>query len=102
MTRRRFVLRALRHYWRTNLAVVAGIATAVAVLGGALIVGDSVRGTLRDLALDRLGATDLVVTSPHFFRETLAAGQLGGSMIDSFRQADVIEKGSCPALDFVR
>ena len=33
--------RSLRHYWRTNLAVVLGVATAVAVLAGALLVGDS-------------------------------------------------------------
>jgi glycosyltransferase involved in cell wall biosynthesis len=72
MNRRRLVLRALAYYWRTNLAVVAGVATAVAVLAGALVVGDSVRGTLRQLALDRIGATDLVVTAPRFFREALA------------------------------
>jgi putative ABC transport system permease protein len=72
MTRRRLVLRALVYYWRTNLAVIAGVATAVAVLAGALIVGDSVRGTLRQLALDRIGATDIVVTAPRFVREALA------------------------------
>jgi putative ABC transport system permease protein len=72
MNRRRFVLRALTYYWRTNLAVVAGVATAVAVLAGALVVGDSVRGTLRQLALDRLGATDLIVSAPRFLREALA------------------------------
>ena len=72
MNRRRLVLRALAYYWRTNLAVVAGVATAVAVLAGALVVGDSVRGTLRQLALDRIGATDFVVTAPRFFREALA------------------------------
>ena len=73
MTPRRLILRALAHYWRTNTAVVAGVATAVAVLAGALVVGDSVRGTLRRLALDRIGATDFAVTSPHFVREALAA-----------------------------
>ena len=46
---------AWRYYWRTNLAVVLGVATAVAVLAGALLVGDSVRGSLRDLVLQRLG-----------------------------------------------
>jgi ABC-type lipoprotein release transport system permease subunit len=72
MNRRRLTLRALTYYWRTNLAVVAGVATAVAVLAGALVVGDSVRGTLRQLALDRIGATDFAITSPHFVREALA------------------------------
>jgi len=66
------IKRNLTHYWRTNLAVILGVATAVAVLSGALLVGDSVRASLRDLALGRLGKTDLVVTAPGFFRERLA------------------------------
>src|SRR6478609_3613442 len=72
MRPRQLVFRALTFYWRGNLAVVAGVATAVAVLAGALLVGDSVRGSLRDLALQRLGRVDHVVTSTGFFREALA------------------------------
>ena len=72
MTIRQLVVRALTYYWRSNLAVVAGVATAVAVLAGALLVGDSVRGSLRDLVLQRLGRTDRVVFSTGFFREALA------------------------------
>ena len=67
------VLRGLTYYWRTNAAVVLGVATAVAVLAGALLVGDSVRGSLRDLVLQRLGRTDHVLISAGFFREELAA-----------------------------
>src|SRR5881397_3622831 len=67
------VLSSLRYYWRTNLAVVLGVATAVSVLAGALLVGDSVRGSLRDLVLQRLGRTDRLVLSTGFFREALAA-----------------------------
>ena len=59
-------------YWRTNLAVVAGVAVAVAVLAGALLVGASVRSSLRALALERLGGVDHVVTSFGFVRESLA------------------------------
>jgi ABC-type lipoprotein release transport system permease subunit len=66
------VLRGLTYYWRTHAAVVLGVATAVAVLAGALLVGDSVRGSLRDLVFERLGATDQVVVSTGFFREQLA------------------------------
>ena len=65
-------------YWRTNLAVLLGVAAAVAVLGGALLVGDSVRGSLRDLALGRLGMTDQVLASGEFFREELADDVEGG------------------------
>lgn len=69
----RLVLRSLVYYWRTNAAVVLGVATAVAVLAGALLVGDSVRGSLRGLVLERLGRTDHVVVSTGYFREQLAA-----------------------------
>ena len=72
MRMRSLVLRGLTYYWRTNVAVVLGVATAVAVLAGALLVGDSVRGSLRDLVLQRLGRADQVVSSVGFFREGLA------------------------------
>src|SRR6185436_3380022 len=67
------IKRSLSYYWRTNLAVVLGVATAVAVLAGALLVGDSVRASLRDLFLQRLGNTASVITSTGFFRDQLAA-----------------------------
>ena len=72
MSRSWFVLRSLIHYRGVNLTVVAGGGVAVAVLAGALLVGGSVRGSLRDLALGRLGLTDTVVTTPVFFRDALA------------------------------
>jgi len=37
-----------------------------------MIVGDSVRGSLRQMTLDRLGAVDHALTSHRFFRESLA------------------------------
>src|SRR5688572_3451727 len=73
MTTTQLVKRNLTYFWRTNLAVIAGVAIAVSVLAGALLVGDSVRGSLRDLFLQRLGNTDYVVTSAGFFREQLAS-----------------------------
>jgi putative ABC transport system permease protein len=62
-------LRSAVYYWRTNLAVMLGVAAAVSVLAGALVVGDSVRGSLVDIALGRLGRTDQVLSSMGFFRE---------------------------------
>ena len=35
------IQRSLTHYWRTNLAVLLGVIAATAVIGGALLVGDS-------------------------------------------------------------
>ncbi len=64
--------RNLGYYWRNHVAVAGGVAIAVAVLAGALLVGDSVRGSLRDLVVGRLGNTDSVVTSAGVFREKLA------------------------------
>ena len=57
------VLRGLTHYRRTHVAVVLGVGVAVTVLAGAFIVGDSMRASLRDLVLQRLGRTDTVLTS---------------------------------------
>ncbi|HET7114381.1 MAG TPA: FtsX-like permease family protein, partial [Pyrinomonadaceae bacterium] len=74
----RLLKRGLAYYWQTNLVVVLGVATAVAVLAGALLIGASVRGSLRDLVSQRLGNTDHIVSSPGFFREELAA-ELGGA-----------------------
>ncbi len=72
MTSTTLLLRSLTHFWRINLAVVAGVGVAVSVLAGAFLVGTSVRASLRDLALERLGRVDHVVTAGAFFREALA------------------------------
>ena len=79
MTGLRLVRRSATYHWRTNLAVVLGVATAVSVLGGALLVGDSVRGSLRELALSRLGNAHVAITSAGFFREEVSAS-LAGSL----------------------
>jgi ABC-type antimicrobial peptide transport system permease subunit len=72
----RLIKRSLAYYWQTNVVVVFGVAIAVAVLTGALLIGDSVRGSLRDLVSQRLGRTDDFVGSTNFFREQLAVDLL--------------------------
>jgi putative ABC transport system permease protein len=77
----RLVQRSVSHHWRTNLAVVLGVAAAVSVLSGALLVGESVRGSLHDIAVGRLGRVEHVVASTGFFRDALSSdirGALGG------------------------
>lgn len=59
------------YYWRLNLAILAGAAVATAVLTGALLVGDSVRGSLRQLTLERLGGIDHALAAQRFFNERL-------------------------------
>jgi putative ABC transport system permease protein len=72
MSKLQFVLASLIHYGRTNLAVAFGVTAATAVLTGALLVGDSMRGSLRDLTLDRLGRIDQVLVAQRFFDGKLA------------------------------
>ena len=67
------LFRNLAFFWSTNLAVILGVATAVGVLSGALQVGESVRASLRDLVLQRLGNTDYLLSAHRFFREELSA-----------------------------
>lgn len=66
------VLRSLTHYWRTHLAVLLGVMAGTAVISGALLVGDSVRDSLKQMSLDRLGGVDHALHSPRFFREALS------------------------------
>jgi len=65
------VLKSAVYFRRTNGAVLAGVAVASAVLTGALLVGDSVRGSLRHLALDRLGYFESVLVTDSFFRTSV-------------------------------
>ncbi|HBL31290.1 MAG TPA: hypothetical protein DD490_31060 [Acidobacteria bacterium] len=69
----RRALRSLIHFRRAGLAVALGAAVSTAVLTGALLTGDSMRGSLRGLTLERLGGIDLALVADHFFREQLAA-----------------------------
>src|SRR5580704_2438937 len=67
----RFILESLNRRRRVHIAVALGVMTATAVLTGALVVGDSMRGSLRHLALDRLQGIDEALVVPRFFRTEL-------------------------------
>src|SRR5262249_34996262 len=66
------ILHSLRFHWRIHAALALGVAAATAVLTGALIIGDSVRGSLRHLVLDRLGRIDQLMVVDRFFRQEMA------------------------------
>lgn len=61
------IQRSWRYYWQIHLAMLLAVALTTAVLAGALTVGDSMRGSLRQLTLDRLGPIDEVILSQSFF-----------------------------------
>jgi len=72
MTFRTLIRRSLRHHRRSHLGVVIGAAIASAALIGALIVGDSVKGSLLTRALQRCGWVGTAMESgDRFFQADL-------------------------------
>lgn len=63
----KFVSRSLKFFAGSHFALAAGIAAAVAVIVGALVVGDSVRRSLRGLVVTRLGNVESLLHSRTFF-----------------------------------
>ena len=72
---RKFSWNALKHFWQIHLTVALCTAVATGVLAGALIVGDSVRGSLRNITTERLGAIQHVLLADHFFQPDLLKRQ---------------------------
>ena len=85
MTTLKLIARSIVYYRRTHVGVAAGAAVATAVLVGALVVGDSVRYSLRAMALRRLGQTQVALANPdRFFRARAGGGSedLASSIAD--------------------
>ena len=73
MTLLTYVIRSLIHYRRMHLAVALAAATATATLTGALLVGDSIRATLKYAFDTRLGNVSWVISAQErFFTEGLS------------------------------
>jgi putative ABC transport system permease protein len=72
MTLRRFALATIGYYRRPHLAIVLGVAGAVTVLAGSLLVGASVRNSLRTITTGRLGHTSIAIGAEQPFTEQLA------------------------------
>mgnify|MGYP002622455674 CR=1 FL=1 len=74
VTNRTLILSSLRFYFRSHLGTLLGALVGCTVLTGALVVGDSVRGSLRQMALARLGNVDVALDAgDRFFRAELAS-----------------------------
>lgn len=77
----KFVCNSLWHYRWMQIPIALGVAAATAVIVGALVVGDSVRTSLRELALDRLGKVDHVLIAPRFFDQATLTNWEPGNTI---------------------
>jgi len=91
------IARSLWFYRRTHMGVIGAAAIATAVLTGALLVGDSVSGTLHQTARLRLGGVSVAMTSgDNFFRARLGdelAGELDASVAAAIQLPSVAEHG---------
>ncbi|MDZ4405871.1 FtsX-like permease family protein [Prosthecobacter sp.] len=68
-----YVLQSARHYWRGHLGLLFGTFLAATILTGSLLVGDSVRASLRRVAALRLGQIEGgVLGGDRWFTESLA------------------------------
>jgi hypothetical protein len=73
MTSWTLIWRGLRYHVRAHFGVALGAAIGTAALTGALLVGDSVRETLRRRALERLGTFEYALApADRFFEASLA------------------------------
>ena len=72
----RLAKQSLGFYWRTNLGVLLTVVVSTAILTGALVVGDSVRYSLRMMVRSRLGigASSHSDRLAHAFISRLAGG----------------------------
>src|SRR5262245_41796499 len=72
MTTRRLLIQSLLYHWRSHIAVLLCVAVGTSVLCGALLVGDSMRGSLRDITLDRLGRIEFALSTDRLFARDFA------------------------------
>ena len=90
MTFSRLLLRNLLYHRRGNFAVLLGVALGTAVLTGALLVGDSLQGSLRELMLDRLGWVEEALVPGRFFRSRLFEDIAARLILASAANFDVV------------
>src|SRR6476619_2781829 len=91
----RLRLANLLYHGRGNLAVLLGVAVGGTVLTGALLVGDSLQGSLREQSEKRLGWVDHALVAPRFYRQALA-GEVAGSA-DATVAPTLLLQGTCAA-----
>lgn len=92
-------LRSLRYYWKSSLAVSAGFAVAIAALTGSLLVGNSVKRNLQELALGRLANVAAVVRTHSFFTENFTTAIRKNPGDEAFSQPALVLSAAVTAPD---
>ena len=93
----RLMMANLRHRSIASAALVAGVAVSTAIITGALLVGDSMRHSLRELTIQRLGTIQRIVSPGTFFDARRAAD--GGGVALMFFPGGSIETASVTRRD---
>lgn len=106
MTAWQFIRHGIWHYKLSYLGVFAGAALGAAVLLGALLAGDSVKETLKEVAQNRVGKIDQIfIAGEGFFRDQLAAEVRGENLQVApilFMQGQLSDQSSGRALGNVQ
>jgi len=69
----KIALKNLFYYWKHNLSILIGISVSFSILLGALIIGDSVRFSLKQITLKRLGKIEYIInTDENYFTDDLS------------------------------
>ena len=68
----KLLVTSIWHYRRISVVVILAVAISTAVIGGSLIVGDSIRFSLKRMTQQRLGQITHIMRSGVFFRQDLS------------------------------
>jgi putative ABC transport system permease protein len=88
----------LRYYAKDHVLVIIGIALAGAVLTGSLIIGASVRGTLHNTALARIGQAETAIVGQGRFLRSSLDGRLATALGDGAIVAPILQLRGLSAL----
>ncbi|MEX2578973.1 MAG: FtsX-like permease family protein [Verrucomicrobiales bacterium] len=91
MSALRLVLNSLLHYRWINLSVIAGVALTSAILSGALVVGDSVKESLRRNAAARLSEIGPALVGGERFVSADLAGRIADALDGDATVAPILQ-----------
>jgi ABC-type antimicrobial peptide transport system permease subunit len=96
----RLFFRNLVYHWRGNLAVMLGVTVGAAILTGALLVGDSLRGSLRTRVERQLCGIDFAARFPRALRADIA-DDLPGRVSPTLLLPGTLQAGSDSTIRFL-